>query len=495
MLKRVMLLLALLLAVPAMGYVVADFVQSRDNSQLREIIREEFPDTPQERIGNITVDTLCSESSPEIEEICSDNGNLNLMRSASLWSAVIGIGMLLLIKLAGIVAKTNRTLLLVVFRPGLYVTALALVGLVLVHAALAIGIIYYGESALVNRVHVGLIAAIGIGAALGAFAIMRHTFTILAKAETVVVGTALSRNDAPRLWQAIDNTADRLGALVPDHAVVGLDPNFFVTEAAVVCLSGKLSGRTLYCSLPLARILNNEQFVAILGHELGHFKGEDTKFSERFYPIYRSTSSSLAALGRVSGDGAGGLALLPALAVFGYFLEAFSVAESRISRDRELEADRAGASVSSNSAIATALVKLHAFSGVWHHLQDAAVEHLRAGNYFINLSKQFATAVARMADSEALVGIANKHLSHPTDSHPPLGARLRSLGVKLSEVEAEALKVAPADSAFSLFDSAEEYEEDISARLQLHIANQLGISVPSADEVDDSDVVPVQAIG
>lgn len=495
MLKRVMLLFALLMAVPAVGYTVAELVQSQDNNQLRQVMRQEYPGAPQERIDILTVDTLCFEAGPDIEEICSKNTNLHLMRSASFWSALIGIAMLLLIKLAGTVAKTNRTLLLTVFRPGLYVTALVLVGLVLVHAALAIGIIYYGESALVNRVHIGLIGAIGIGAALGAFAILRHTFTILAKAETVVVGSALSRHDAPRLWQAIEDTARRLGALVPDHAVVGLEPNFFVTEATVVCLSGKLTGRTLYCSLPLARILSQEQFVSILGHELGHFKGEDTKFSERFYPIYRGTSSSLEALGQVSGEGAGGLALLPAIAVFGYFLEAFSVAESRISRERELAADQAGASVSSNSAIATALVKLHAFSGVWYHLQDAAVEHLRSGNYFTNASKQFATATAKMADAEALVGIADTHLSHPTDSHPALGARLHSLGVHLSAVAVDALDVSPADSALSFFDNAEEYEEDISVKLQMYIAQQLGIDMPADDQVGDGDADPVQAMG
>lgn len=474
MLKRVMLLLALLLAVPVVGYTVAELVQSRDDDQLREVLREEFSDAPPERIDVFTVT------------------NLNLMRNASFWSALVGVGMLLLIKLAGTGAKTNRTLLLVIFRPGLYVTALVLVGLVLVHAALAIGIIYYGESALFNRVHVGLIGLIGLGAALGAFGIMRHTFTILAKAETVVVGTALSRHDAPRLWQAIDDTAHRLGALLPDHAVVGLEPNFFVTEATVVCLSGKLTGRTLYCSLPLVRILSQEQFVSILGHELGHFKGEDTKFSEHFYPIYRSTSSTLEALGQVSREGAGGLALLPAIAVFGYFLEAFSVAESQISRERELAADQAGASVSSKPAIATALVKLHAFSGVWHHLQDVAVEHLRDGNYFTNVSKQFATTVARIADPDALACIADTHLSHPTDSHPALGARLQSLGVHLSEVGADALDVSPVDSAFSFFDNAEQYEEDISARWQVYMAQQLGIDMPAEDAVGDSDAGPVK---
>lgn len=484
MIKRVLLLLVLLLAVPAIGYSVASWVQSKDNAQLRDVLQEQYPDAPQSRIDGITVDALCTRANPDLSEICSSNENLRLMRGASVWAALVGFAMLVLIWLAGTVAKSNRTLLLLVFKPGLYFTAIVLVGLVLVHAALAIGVIYYGESTLVGRVHIGIIAAIGIGAALGAFAIVRHTFAILHKAQTLVIGTALSRQEAPRLWDAIDNTARRLGALVPDHAVVGLEPNFFVTEANVVCLSGTLSGRTLYCSLPLARILSVDQFVSVLGHELGHFKGEDTKFSARFYPIYRGTASSLQALEQVGGEGAGGIALLPAMAVFGYFLQSFSVAESRISRDREFAADLAGASVANNAAIGTALVKLHAFSGIWHDLQQAALENIRNGKFFINASKLFADAAAGQATPESLHGIAATHLAHPTDSHPPLAARLKSLGVQMDDVSGDALNVTPSDAALSLFDTPEEYEQDISAKYQAFLAQQYGIHIPDDDAAE-----------
>jgi Zn-dependent protease with chaperone function len=489
MIKRMFFLLAMLVAVPGVGYTVAQMVQSHNDSQLQAILKQQYPNAPQERIRAVTVDTLCSASSPSAEDICTTNNNLNMMREASLCAALAGLAMLVFIKLAGIVSKSNRTLLLVVFRPGLYLTALVLVGLVLVHATIAIGIIYYGESALVDRVHVGIIAAIGIGAALGAFTIVRHTFAILHKAQTVVIGTELSREKAPRLWQTIDDTARRLGSLLPDHAVVGLEPNFFVTEADVVCLSGTMSGRTFYCSLPLARILSKDQFVSVLGHELGHFKGDDTKFSKRFYPIYRSTTSSLQALGQAGGEGAGGIALLPAIVVFSYFLESFSNAESRISRDRELAADLSGASIASKAAIATALVKLHAFSGIWNDLQQVTVEQLRNGLFFTNVSKLFADAAAEHAKPESLNGIIDTHLSHPTDSHPPLAARLQSLGVHLSDVSNDALIVTPTDSALSLFDNPEEYEQNISAQYQVFLAQQFGIEIPTGEVVGETTTV------
>jgi Zn-dependent protease with chaperone function len=49
------------------------------------------------------------------------------------------------------------------------------------------------------------------------------------------------------------------------------------------------------------------------------------------------------------------------MAVLGYFLEAFAVAERRLGRERELVADQAGASVTSERVMATALVKVHAY--------------------------------------------------------------------------------------------------------------------------------------
>jgi Zn-dependent protease with chaperone function len=125
----------------------------------------------------------------------------------------------------------------------------------------------------------------------------------------------------------VNEVAQRLDALPPEHIIVGLDPNFFVTEAEVQYPGGTCNGRTLYCSLPLSRILRTEEFIGIIGHELGHFKGEDTKFSQQFFPIYRGTVNSIAALQHSGGQGSGVIALLPAIALFSYFLECFSVAE------------------------------------------------------------------------------------------------------------------------------------------------------------------------
>jgi len=380
----------LLLAVPLIGFGVAEAIQAHFNSELRSVLRKEYPEATEQQLAQVTVERLCEDPSPELRDLCGTNSNLNLMSRGALGAGAVGLSLLLLISLGGRLARNSRSLLVVLFTPGLYLTAVTLIGLILVHAAVAMAAIYYGESALVGRIHVGVIAAIGLGALAGVLAIARGTFSLVRKAQTLVIGKALTREQAPHLWKQVEGSAHRLGALQPDNLVVGLDPNFFVTEADVTCLSGKLNGRTLYCSLPLCRILSKEELTSIIGHELGHFKGQDTKFSERFYPIYRGTASSLAALQATAGEGSGAIPLLPALAVFSYFLECFSVAESRLSRERELAADQAGSSITSSRTIAAALVKLHAFTGMWEGLQEAAVNALRQGKAFVNASRTYA---------------------------------------------------------------------------------------------------------
>jgi Zn-dependent protease with chaperone function len=274
----------------------------------------------------------------------------------------------------------------------------------------------------------------------------------------------------------VEEAAQRLGSLKPDHIVVGLDPNFFVTEADVASLSGSLKGRTLYCSLPLCRILSVEELTSVIGHELGHFKGQDTKFSRYFYPIYAGTVSALATL-HATQQGFSSIPMLPAIAVLSYFLESFSVAERRLSRERELEADRVGASLTSPRALASALVKLHAFIGLWEGWEGIIAALMRQGIALENISQGYADLVLQNARPEALQGIAEGRLAHPTDSHPPLAVRLQSLQIGLDDVANDALAVRPPQAAITLIPDAEKLEEEISQVYCLLLARRLGISV------------------
>lgn len=475
-------LLIIIIGIPLVGFGVSKGIKAHFDSQLHNVLRERFPDAGESAISSITIDQLCIKPTPELRDLCQTNWNLNLMSSAALISGSIGLILLLAIRFAGSAARNNRTLLLTFFKPGIYITSIILIGLIIVNAGIAIGAIYYGESILIKRIHIGIIALIGLGA-LGGISIMANNlFSLVQKAKTMVIGINLTREEIPELWKQVDHIADKLQSLRPENIVVGLDPNFFVTEADVVCLNGKLSGRTMFCSIPLARILTTNEFSAIIGHELGHFKGLDTKFSIGFYPIYRGTVSSINSLHETGGEGSASIALLPAIAILSYFLECFSIAESKISRDRELAADQAGASITNPTTIGAALVKIHAFSGLWDVLREASVKALQDGKAFTNVSKVYADVVAEQAKPPILDGIDETQLSHPTDSHPPLGIRLESLGVSLKGLSGVSLVVAPPNPAINYIDGFEKREEEISGIYQMILAKQSGIDLEDTKE-------------
>lgn len=475
-------LFGLILAVPLIAFLVAIAVRASFDSELQSAMRRHYPYANPQRIANITVDLLCNDPTLAIKDVCDTNANLKLMRNGAIGAGVGGLILLLLIWLGGVASRNSRKMLLSLFKPGLYLTATILIVLILVNGALAMTAIYYGESALIGRIHAKLITLIGIGAIAGVFMLAKNAFVLIKKAQTTVIGTALAREEAPRLWDKVEKLSGSLGALKPQNIVVGLDPNFFVTEADTICLSGTLTGRTLYCSLPLCRILNESEFSSVIGHELGHFKGLDTQYSERFYPIYRGTASSIVALQEAGGGGAKSLALLPAVAILTYFFECFSIAESRMSRIRELAADEAGASVASPHSLASALVKVHAFSGVWSGLQQAAAEALQKGKIFVNASKTYAEVIRSSDGKEALKGILETHTPHPTDSHPSLGTRLESLNVTLEKISPMALAISPANPALDLLESPERTEEELSTAYQMILAKRLGIDIDEASE-------------
>ena len=221
-------LFGVILAVPLIGFAVAEGIQAYFNSQLRSALRKQFPDVDVAAISSATVDRICESPDKELGNLCDTNRNLNLMSGAALGAGAAGIALLLIIRMAGAASRGSRTLLLYVFKPGLYLTASVLIMLVLVHAAVAVGAIYYGESVLVNRVHIGLIGAIGLGAVAGVMIIAQSAFGLVKKARTFVIGNNLSRADAPKLWETVDDLGGRLKSLRPQNIVVGLDPNFFV---------------------------------------------------------------------------------------------------------------------------------------------------------------------------------------------------------------------------------------------------------------------------
>ena len=461
-------LLLLFLAIPLIAFVAASGIEWHLDATLREALTKAFPERTAE-ISKITASSLCTKQSirtadPAFVEICNLSDNMGLMKWGSIIAATVGIALLLAIKIAGTVSRGSRTLLLLLFAPGLHLTMLTLSALMILHAALAISAIYYGESALIGRIHVGIIFGLGIGALFGVFAMIRAQFSTFTKATTTVLGNTLESGRHPKIWKFVSELANTMGAQRPDAIVAGLEPNFYVTEANIVCLDGKLKGRTMYVSIPLCRILGLDEMRAVLGHELGHYKGLDTRFSRRFYPIYRGATQGLLniASGFSEKGGVSEAILLPAFATMAYFLNSFSESEKKISRERELAADNEAARADGARNLAIALVKVHAFSSAWLVIVEGMKQALGEGKVFINASSLFADIVGKMEKNEALGSVSEEGPVHPTDTHPPLSERLKNLGLTLEDVIKDASNTLPKNPAVNLLNDVEELEKKLT---------------------------------
>jgi Zn-dependent protease with chaperone function len=240
----------------------------------------------------------------------------------------------------------------------------------------------------------------------------------------------VSPDDAPELWQAVRQAAERLHTTPPDRIVVGLQLNFYVTELAVRHDNGVTSGKTLYLSYPLLRQLSEDETVSIIGHELGHFIGEDTRLTREFYPMRMKVRGTMMAL-------AAGFVSWTSLHFLNFFTWCFGETEQAISRQRELLADAKAAALTSPQIAARALVK---FQIVAEAFNLGFAEALRTSDQNpLELPLRPVITGKLMPDVQFWSGLFEKRTPHPMDSHPALHVRLESLGHQITTAEAQAI--------------------------------------------------------
>ena len=446
-LKSKFLLLLFTLGLPLLAFSVAWAAINRLDDGLRSQLRRDHPNIPERTLAQITVKKLTDDGqfSPgaELPRIYS---HLQIIQTVAIIAGIVGLVLIGAIYTAGVATRTRRDLLLRLFRPGVFVT-LCLVGLLTVVPAFALaGAFYYYGLIDSGKEGAGVYSiAIVIGGVLAVVAVARALFSMRHTPELPLVARGVSREEQSGIWTIVQEVCDELHTTSPDNLVLGLEPTFFVTEAPVVLPERKLRGRTLFLSLALSRVLTPLELRAIIGHEIAHFIGDDTKFSQQFFPVYRGTLIALSHLSRHKTQIlsvvprhllfmilalALALPLFPAATFLNFFFESFLVSEKNLSRIRETAADAVGARVGGTVNLATALVKTSAYVGAWRTI----IEDVRYNNEELqgetNLSLPFHAQAALLA-SEVIAKAGDKQVSHPFDSHPALAVRLQSLQTNL----------------------------------------------------------------
>jgi Zn-dependent protease with chaperone function len=277
----------------------------------------------------------------------------------------------------------------------------------------------------------------------GGFALWRSA-AILMKTIPLEFNEPMSREvtsvDAPELWQAVRSAAERLQTTPPDHILIGLQLNFYVTELAVKHDAGRAAGRTLYISYPLLKQLSVDEVLAIIGHELGHFIGEDTKMTRQFYPLRLKVQGTMFAMAHSGWMG------WPSFQFLSFFNWCFSQTEQAASRSRELLADQKGAALTSAQTAAQALVRFQVAAEAFQRGLKEALKNKAQSPLDIPLQTVVEEKLA--PDTAFWTQLFEKKLPHPLDSHPSLQIRLESLGQPLSVEDARRIALIKLESAY-----------------------------------------------
>lgn len=470
MVRKVLVAFIVGLAIPVAGFFTAEWI-------LGELVNGQ--PVPPEMISYCAAESLLADNG------CGVVRRLVMLRDASFWSGVAAFDLMALYFVTAMVAGRSRELNAAIFPRLIPLSLLMMTALVFVQGAILTYTVAAAEVHLIGRLHIWLVGIIGLGALFGGFKLIAATLRLGRRPSTHIFAKVVDKTRAPKLWDFVTEIARKIGAHPPDNIIVGLDPTFFATAATVEIINEDkaVKGETLFLSLPLMRLFNLDELSAVIGHELGHFKGADTAYTLKFAPVYTGLARAIDTL---QGDGVNfaTIARLPALSMLSLMIELFARNERMISRDREFEADKVGVSVSSPQALASALGKVAVYGPVWAHVREENVERLNQGKINANISKIFEDAakydVTHKAVGEIMTEILATEIPHPTDSHPTIDARYRNIGFDPKTLTVETL-VGTGGSSDALIDNPQMLERDLTVQ-----EHRLMVMMGAADPPGDS---------
>jgi Zn-dependent protease with chaperone function/uncharacterized tellurite resistance protein B-like protein len=480
--------LLILLVIPAIGYGVSLYILNDLNKAI-EI--KGFPDvvafcnSAQTGPAGITISNF--------KGACEQVLKADLLGLVSTIAAMIGIFIPVMYWLASLISGKGRKRIAALFSNVLKFAVLLIALSILLQGAVLTFAVYIAELYFISRIHLLVIVAIGLCAFLGSLRLIFASIRFGGKLQITVTGKVLDRINEPRIFEFVNSLAEKLEAKKPDHIIIGLEPNIYVTGADIYVPghSGKLKGQTLFISAPLSRLLSEDEFTCVVGHELGHFIGEDTIYNLRFAPSYAGLGKAIGALRFEDEQGTGSLAEIPAILVLSYLFVIFASNVEKISRDREHRADLSGVEAGSGIALATALLKTSLYSSLWNQAREQNIERLDQGKTTDNLSLVFQDTAKYDIEEEKIDEIMQvtlqRSIYHPTDSHLPLSVRLDKLKVKPEDISKNILLV-PDYPAVKLIDNYEEVEKEITI-LEHGLMVAYGLADPPEEELEQNELL------
>jgi len=497
---------AILAAVPLLSLFLCKLVlfQLDQNWAMRvkEKIQREMPDTrlSRDEARSFTPTVMCKnkdleQTAPSMAQVCTHIAGISQLNQVATAALIAIATALVSVYLAGILALSQPASLAVLFPLFFTLTKLSVPFLAFSLSALLIASLYYVGAVFLGSFHLFFLGALAFGAGLVAFEMIVVTFQSFGSAKARALGKKIDLEEHPKLRKFLNDLTKTTNSRLPDHVVVGFEPSIFVTDVDMTCVDGKLRGRTLFLSLPLCRLIRKDELSAVIGHELSHHLSEDQVVSKRFYPIYGGTLDGLDALDELLKTSRWKRVKLFALRFYlSYAVQCFAKAEKKLTRKRELGADAFGATNFGREAMASAIVKIHAFSGAWAFAQEEMKKSLLDGKQIVNASEFFSAVISMPETGFFLASLEEARAYHPTDLHPTLVERLGALHFSLKDIAAQSLSEQSRrkveQSAISLIDNYQKWERALTGLEKVKNLQSLTPSVSDFGElISDAEAI------
>jgi Zn-dependent protease with chaperone function len=239
-------------------------------------------------------------------------------------------------------------------------------------------------------------------------------------------GYYLQREEAPKLFEMIDTLRLRLNTPQIDAIVLDSEFNASVAQISAYGMFGK-KRNVLVLGIPLLTALSQQQFTAVLAHELAHTSNSDTALGARIYRLRMSWGRLLHSLEENEQFGT-----FIFKKFFQWFYPRFDAYTFAMARQEEYEADRSAAAVTSPQAMGGALaVTSVAAPYFYRDFYSELFEECAKTNSVPQPYSNFAQKFQSLSDKEASHYFSEQleEESYMTDTHPCLRDRLSALGV------------------------------------------------------------------
>ncbi|WP_431784879.1 M48 family metallopeptidase [Streptomyces chumphonensis] len=243
----------------------------------------------------------------------------------------------------------------------------------------------------------------------------------------------LSRAQAPRLWGAVTELAERVGA--PEPTEIRLTPDVSASVSEDTRFGLRVSARRLEIGLPLLAGLRADEVRAVLCHELGHYARRHTRFGATVYrgsvALHTARSGIVAAAVRNPLVAVYSGLQYRVLGAYGWLYDAVSLA---VRRRQEFEADAAAAAVAGPAAMASALTAVPVLEAAWGDFRQRFLDPMAARGRVPDDPVRAFTAM--LTDTEYGEALEEWRREQPErdrsrlDSHPPTQSRLRALRLR-----------------------------------------------------------------